>query len=490
LNSIATTFSHFLTEQVTLMRIIVAIGFIIAMTLVLATPLQKPDPDDWAYYYGVRHFSDGQLTINNATWWQDAQETGKQGNFLLQYLPIGYDKWALEKAPGFVFYMVPFQKLGIPRYGNVLLALGMVIVTFLVLKRLWDEKAAMIGSLLMLFTPIGLVMLNRAYMDTYASTAFLTMGGGLYIYYHLERARLSRLKGRTLLFLAFFLTAWSVVTRYTNLPVAVVLALHLVVTRFIDWRKGQSSGVGREIVPLVLVIGIPLSAILLYDYFIFGSPLTYGYSLTPFDIKFAFQYLGKVDASGASIPLQILGYNLQGYSRNLLIGLPLLIIGIPAFTAVLYYKFAARFKRDKSSQKWLSLNNELSWGILLVLIGWFVFVFFLYLTYEWTAGLLPENGFIYYDRFMLPGLFPVVVIIALIMARLPYKVVVPAMLILLAFGAAIYTQWAMNLHFLPTWLTERKLGTRWPPYGMPSWIKYPPADSGGPMFPWHMPKGE
>jgi hypothetical protein len=489
MNKITIITRHFVAEHVTLMRVIVALGFIIAMILVLVTPLQKPDPDDWAYYYAVRHFSDGHFTIDNATWAKDAAETGKMGNYLLQYLPIGYDKWALEKPPGYVFYMIPFEKMGLPRFGNVLLALGMVIVTFLVLKRLRDEKAAMIGSLLMLFTPISLVMLNRAYMDTYASTAFLVMGGGLYIYYHLVRARLSTLKGGTLLFLAFFLTAWSVVTRYTNLPVAVVLALHLVITRFVAWRKGGVTGFRIEMFPLVLGIGLPVLAILLYDYFVFGSPLTYGYSLTPFDVTFAFQYLGKVDANGESIPVMILKYNLQGYSRNLFIGLPLLILAIPGFAAVLYFKFASRFKRDRSSPKWLSLNTELSWDILWVLIGWFVFVFFLYLTYEWTAGLLPENGFLYYDRFMLPGLFPVVIVCALILGRFPYKVLIPVLVILLGFGSAIYAQWALELHILPGWMTERKLGSRWPPYGFPPWIKYPPADSGGPFFPWHMPKG-
>jgi len=175
------------TQHITLNRIIVGIAFIIAMALVLATPIQMPDPDDWAYYYGVKNFSQGKFTINNWTQYQQAMETGRQGGVLLQYLPIEPNKWALEKAPGCVFYLVPFQKLGFPRYGNVLLALGMVIVTFILLKRLRDEKAAMIGSLLMLFTPISLVMLNRVYMDTYASLASLVIGGGLYIYYHLER---------------------------------------------------------------------------------------------------------------------------------------------------------------------------------------------------------------------------------------------------------------------------------------------------------------
>jgi 4-amino-4-deoxy-L-arabinose transferase-like glycosyltransferase len=92
----------------------------------------------------------------------------------------------------------------------------MVIVTYILLKRLRDEKAAMIGSLLMLFTPIAMVMLNRAFMDTYASLAFLVIGGGLYIYSHLERGNLGPVKGGILLGLAFLFTGWSVIARSTR----------------------------------------------------------------------------------------------------------------------------------------------------------------------------------------------------------------------------------------------------------------------------------
>jgi hypothetical protein len=489
LKSFTLAVRRFLTRYITVYRLITGIGFLVAMALVLAVPVQMPDPDDWAYYCGVRNFSQGHLTVDNRVQFQQAVETGRQGNFLLQYLPIAYNKWALEKAPGSVFYLVPFQKLGIPRYGNVLLALGMVIMTFILLKRLRDETAAMIGSLLMLFTPVSLVMLNRAYMDTFGSLAFLAIGGGLYIYYHLERPNLGPVKGGIMLFLAFFLIGWSVFTRYTNLPVAMVLLLHLIITRLIAWRRGQDTKVRREILPLFLGIGLPVLALALYDYFVFGSPLKYGYSITPFPIKFAFQYLGQ-DFNGESIPWQIILNNAQGYERNLLIGLPLLIIGIPGFFVVLFYKFAAFFKPDKALGKWSSLSQELSWDILLVLIGWFVFVFPLYLMYEWTAGLKATSGFVIFDRFLLPGLFPVAIICALVMARFSSKVLIPVMLALVVFGGMLFSQWALDLKILPSFLSEKTLENRWPDYIFPPWVKYPPEDSGGPMFPWHiLPEG-
>jgi hypothetical protein len=480
---------RFLTRYINAYRLITGAGLIAAAALVLAIPVQMPDPDDWAYYHGVRNFSQGHLTVDNRQQFEQAVATGQEGGFLLQYLPIAYNKWALEKAPGYVLYQVPFQKLGIPRYANVLLALGMVIVTFILLKRLRDEKAAMIGSLLLLFTPIALVMLNRAYMDTYGSLAFLAMGVGLYFYYHLGRTNLGPVKGGSILFLAFFFTGWSVFTRYTNLPIAVIVFLHLVITRLVEWRRGQETKIKREIVPLILGIGLPVLVLALYDYYVFGSPLKYGYSYSPYPIKFAFQYFGQT-INGESVPWKIILNNAQGYERNLLIGLPLLIIGMPGFFALLYFKCAAFFKRDRPPGKWSSLSQELTWGILLVLIGWFIFVFVLYLLYEWTAALKPSSGFVIFDRFLLPGLFPVAIVCALIMARFSLKILIPVLLVLMVYGGMVFSQWALDLKILPQTLTIKTLENRWPGYVFAPWVKYPPEDSGGTMFPWHiLPEG-
>jgi hypothetical protein len=410
-----------------------------------------PETDDWAYYYGVKNFSQDELTIDNTTLSFDAWETAQHGNMLVQYLPIAPNKWALEKAPGSVFYLVYFEKMGIPRWGNVLLALNMVIVTFILLKRLRDEKTAMIGSLLILFTPIAMVMGNRLYMDAYSSLAFLVTGGGLYLYYHLERKKLGSVKGGILLFLAFFFIGWSVVSRYTNLPIAIILFLHLVIIRFIDWRRGENTGIKNEILPLILGIGFPIAVLFLYDYFVFGSPLITGYSISPYPIKYAFQYWGQVDVNGELIPFEIFRNNIDGAARNLLLGFPLLFIGVPGFFVVLYQKF---FKRKKPGAKWSSLRTEIPWDIFLVLIGWFVVVLFTNLTYEWLAGLKEGWGFVLYNRFYLPWLLPVVIVCALIMGRFPNKVLVPLLIALVGWGALLYAQWVWNLHVLPDWMTS------------------------------------
>lgn len=423
------------------------------MYLSLSIPLHMTEPDDWAYYFGVQNFAQGQFTVDNQTHQQQVSEAQQQRGQLIQYVNIGDDKWALEKAPGYVLYLVPFYLAGITRYGNVLLALGIVIVTFLLLKRLRDEKTAMIGSLLMLFTPSAMVMLNSAYMDSYAAMAFLAIGGGLYLYYHLERKDLSRPGGALLLGLAFFLIGWSVFSRYTNATVAVVLALHLVVTRVIEWRKGERVSLRNEVLPVVLGIGLPVLALGLYDYFVFGSPLDYGYLYTRFDITFAYQHLGQVTQSGQSRPLQIILNNLRNAPRSFLAGFPLLVVGIPALGVLLYHKFAGIFQKEKVCGIWSGLRKEISWDVLLVLIGWLIGVFFLYFMYEWTADFQGGGGgLISFDRFYLPGLFPIAVIGALIIARLPYKLYIPVTALVAGFGLTVYAQWAWNLNLLPGWL--------------------------------------
>jgi hypothetical protein len=431
------------TRHINIYRIIVAIGFIIAMVLVFVLPAQMSGASPWAYYYGVKNFSHGKLVINDQLLFQQMKEAGEQGGVLIQYVKIGTNRWAVEKAPGYIFYLVPFAWLGIPRWGNVLLAAGMVIVTYLLLKRLRDEKTACIGSLLILFTPIGLIMYNRAYMDTFASLAFLAMGGGLYFYYLLEQEKMRPWRGGLMLFFAFLLIGWSVVTRQSNLLVAIILALHFGITRIISFFKGKRDRLAREIASVVLGAGIMAAALLLYNYFVFGSPLDYGYRHSLFPVKFAFQYLGQVNPGGQSIPLRIIVDNLKSVPQALITGFPLLVIGIPAFCAVLYLKIFR--KQSSPTGVWASLRTELPWDTLLVWIGWFLSVYLLYMTYGFTAEFLKSSSsFFRYARYYLPGLFPVAIVCALVIARFPKKFSIPLMVLVIAAGVALYFQVALN----------------------------------------------
>jgi hypothetical protein len=432
-----------LRRRISIYQAITAAGFILAVVLVMVVPAQMSGASPWAYYYGVKNFSQGKLVINNQTLWQEMNEAKHQGGVLIQYVNIGDNKWTVEKAPGYIFYLVPFELMGIPRWGNILLALGMVIIIYLLLKRIRDELTACIGSLFILFTPIGLIMCNRAYMDTFASLAFLVMGGGLYFYYLLEQEKIRPWRGSLMLFFAFLLIGWSVVTRQSNLLVAIILALHFGITRIIDFFKHNRTRLSWEIPSAILGAGITAAALLWYNGYVFGSVLDYGYKYTPFPVKFAYQYLGQVNGAGQSIPFKIILDNLKTAPQALFTGFPLLVIGVPSICVVLYFKFF--HKKGKASGWWSSLRDELPWDRLLVLIGWFLAVYVLYMMYEFTAEYLTgASSFFRYARYYLPGLFPVAIISALVVSRLPKKLIIPIMAAVVIAGAVLYFQVALN----------------------------------------------
>jgi len=271
------------------------------------------------------------------------------------------------------------------------------------------------------------------------------MGGGLYFYYLLEREKWGRLRGGALLFIAFLLISWSVVTRYSNLPIVIILALHYAVIRIKALRKGDTTWLRPEIPAVILGVGLPAAVLLLYNNYVFGSPLDYGYKHTIFPVKFAYDYLGQVNQSGQSMPLQIIIDNLKTVPQALLLGFPLLVIGVPGIIVVLYQKFSR--KESSPPGRWAGLRTELPWGALLVLIGWFLSVYLLYMTYEFTAEYLKSgSSFFRYSRYYLPGLFPVAMVSSLVVSRMPLKFSVPVMLAIIAAGAALYLQVALNPH--------------------------------------------
>jgi hypothetical protein len=235
------------------------------------------------------------------------------------------------------------------------------------------------------------------------------------------------------------------VTRQSDLLVAVVLALHFGVTRLISFFKGERSRLPWEIPSVALGAGIMAAGLLLYNYYVFGSPLDYGYHYSVMPVQFAYEYLGQVNAAGQSIPLQIIIDNLKSVPQALVTGFPLLVIGIPALYVVLYFKFF--HKKGKPTGWWSSLRDELPWDRLLVLIGWFLSVYVLYMMYEFTAEYLTETtSFFRYARYYLPGFFPVAIVSALVVVRLPKKFILPIVTAVIIAGAVLYFQVALNPH--------------------------------------------
>jgi hypothetical protein len=235
-----------------------------------------------------------------------------------------------------------------------------------------------------------------------------------------------------------------VVTRQSNLLIAVIIALHYAVIRINALRKGDTAWLRHEIPAVVLGVGLPAAVLLLYNYFVFGSPLDYGYKHTMFPVKFAYQYLGQMNAGGQSIPLKIISDNFKTVPLALIKGFPVLVIGVPALITVLYQKFS---RQQDHPGPWAGLRAELPWGTLLVLAGWFLSVYMLYMMYEFTAEFLTYGAsYFRFSRYYLPGLFPVAIVSSLVVARLKLKYILPIMFIIIVSGIALYLQVALNPH--------------------------------------------
>jgi hypothetical protein len=104
------------------------------------------------------------------------------GGTLNQYVQVGDGRWILmTEAPGYIFFLLPFYYIHAPELGSLLLAGCVTLIVYLLLKFLRDEKTACLGSLLLLFNPVLLALMQRVYIDSYGAFAFLSIGGGLYI---------------------------------------------------------------------------------------------------------------------------------------------------------------------------------------------------------------------------------------------------------------------------------------------------------------------
>jgi hypothetical protein len=423
----------YLLKNDRLYQFLAALIFLLAVTLVLVVPDRFKEPDDWAYRYAVENLSHGNLTVDNVVHQQQVQEANQQGGQLGQYVQIGQNAWAFEKSPGYVYFLIPFYLLGVPQLANFVLAGGLAFVTYRLLKRLKDARLAFIGVVMVLFTPVALAMMQREYMDGFASAAFLGIGGGIYIDYCLKAESFRPRTAFIALFLSGLFLASAIAIRYTNATVVTVFGIHFLITRISALRKGQFSRVWREALPLVVGALITIALLLWYQNAVFGSPLAYGYQYTKGDVSFAYEYLGTPRF------WEIISTNITQLFRPLLTGFPLLVLAVPALIAgiIQVVKNVCGKRRSNTTQKWLQdLNGNIFW----LLVGWLIAVFGLYMMYEWTANQGGDRPFITVTRFYLPALLPLVILAALLSEKLSNRLLMVIMVVLILVGGALFIQ--------------------------------------------------
>jgi MFS family permease len=424
---------HLAFSREKLYRIIVTLGVITTVALVMIVPDRFKEPDDWAYYYATENLSHGRLTVDNTLHQQQVAEAQQQSGQLIQYVQLGPDTWAFEKSPGYVYFLIPFYLLGVPQLANIFLAAGLVLVTYLLLKQLKDERVACISSLLVLFTPVSLAMLQREFMDGFASAAFPGIGGGLYILYSIKKSEIGSASAAFMLFLSGLFLGLGVAARYTDATIAAVFAVHFLATQIQSLRTGQCAAVLRAGLSFGLGAAIPLGLLLLYQKAVFGAPFAYGYEYTKLNVKFAYDYLGEPKA------WQIIVTNLKKLWLPLITGFPLLLAALPGIVILLWQKTSAAIpslRRYQGKPGW----PRFGLGLTLLLIGWFLAVFMLYMMYEWTANQRVDVPFIIVTRFYLPALLPIVIMAVFFLSRLPNKLVICLMAAALTIGVVFFAQ--------------------------------------------------
>lgn len=129
----------------------------------------------------------------------------------------------------------------------------------------------------------------------------------------------------------------------------------------------------------------------------------------------------------------------NSYGVPLLKGFPILLAALPVMAFMLFQKTTrtipalSRFNRKDF---WPELRIDL----FLLLIGWFVAVFGLYVMYEWTAMRFMDPMFIIVTRFYISALLPVAVFAAFLLVKLPDRFLWPLMVVILFIGGLLFAQ--------------------------------------------------
>jgi hypothetical protein len=437
-----------------LYRALALLGVLAALLALALVRQHLVEPDEFSFRFAARGFVHGQLVINDAAFQAANQEAAAQGGQYLRYVNAAPGRWAFEHAPGYVFFLLPFEAAGLPWLGNVLLFLALAATAYALLARLKDEKTAALGTLLLVFTPALLEMTQRPYMDSLAAAAFPAIGGALYILYLLHRDGSGHSASAVFLFLAGFFLAFGVVVRYANGLVALVFLLHFIFTGL--RRRGRGGAAGREALFLGLGALLPLAGLFIYNWAVFGAPFSYGYRFSPSPPRFAYDYLWTGHAR------EIIKKNLAQLWAALLVAYPLLIPALSAFALTFAAKLAPHLLvfRDRSPKdNWPELPGHLLW----LLAGWFVAVYGLYAMYEGTANTVSWNlPYIVLTRFYLPGLFPLVVMGALLAGRMPPRLLVTVTATAAALGILFFAMSAATaVVFQPPTVTVAALLPMW-----------------------------
>jgi hypothetical protein len=414
-------------------RILTGMTFGLALVLVLGIAYQPRVwrmPDPWAYAFAADNFAHGRWTITTQEMAAGRNRTRLQGGMLTQYVEIAPGRWAFEKAPGYPLLAAPFQALGLMRWANIVLAALAAWTLYRGVSCWRDGFTAWVGVTLLLLSPLSLIALHQADMDTYASGALLVIAAGLGMH-HARCATRGRFAWWGLL-LSGLAAGWAVIVRYTTVLVLIPLGA------WIGLSLVHQRAPARELAMWLAGCAIAFGVLFLYNLAVFGQVLDFGYRYSPYQPDFAWYTLNQADVAGnptwlaqgtLSAALSVVVNQLGRWVQPLLMGWPLLPLALVGLLATLCKRSAL-----------IAASVAVVW--LIGVYAPYAGIVYFGVTRELASEFNRTWGFYAVDRYLFPALLPLTLLSTVLVTarRVPRALTLAGLAVYVAGGVWLYAQ--------------------------------------------------
>jgi hypothetical protein len=349
-------------------------GFAALCVIVLTKSSAMLEPDDYAYRASIVALSQGHLLLTTSQYQALVHQLGSIAQWV--HLPDGL--WISEKNPGYPFFAVVFQILGVLRlaplfYGG--LACGSLYLGAQRWLGRWGGAAAV---LLFCSSGAALTFAWRATMPTFTDASLVAAGAGLLLWAMLAREASSR--RRLVAGLAAFVSLEGATSiRYTDV---VELAVAVGVVMLLARRVGLRWATVGWWLSTVAIFG---AGILVFDTLVYGSPLKTGYG-----------------AGEITFSLSAIGPNLLHMPAPLVRAMPMTLVAALA-AGWIFVRLRDRRQLESSADGTRARDAAVAGALL---AGWSA-VWGLYLAYTWTVGQASGGAAVHVIRFYLPALGPI-----------------------------------------------------------------------------------
>jgi hypothetical protein len=186
-------------------------------------------------------------------------------------------------APGYSYFIIPFWNAGLIDIINIFAFLIVCISTYLLAYRLYNQRTALIASVLVMASGIGMIMIFQRGMADYAAMAFATFGLALFIESIREYSTKRRLFVYIILgFLSGLSFAFAVTMRYATIIILIGPLVYITIKSIKEFKATKFTRIKRSLPSAIaFVIGLAVIGLILINYnaMLFDGPLNSGYQM-------------------------------------------------------------------------------------------------------------------------------------------------------------------------------------------------------------------